>query len=322
VCRCGQSMDAMDGSVGFRVIARDMDVLDALQEPGPSLRVFRNTEDAYREAELRNVPIFLYLGYERCGQCDRVQAQLFRDPEFVAYCNAHLVVLIGHSTRDWNDLPKTPLTADGVFFAHNNAYLAELHQVFEDFSVRRDPALGPLPEHVSLFQISPSFNLLNPHRHLITYPEDAVLASEQDLWVLKRGMAEGWREKFEEAQARLGLHLTLEEFENNAPLPDTTWEPTPEDAQMWRRALASMRELHAALALHFDDAGAYPDSLFELRQHFAGLRLPQDPFRGTYFRYERTPDGYTLTCHGAGDRPGGTEIPEKDIVFTQAGMQE
>lgn len=63
VCRCGQPMDAMEGSVGFRVVVTED--LGALVENAPKLRTFVDTSDAYAEAEERNVPIFLYLGYER-----------------------------------------------------------------------------------------------------------------------------------------------------------------------------------------------------------------------------------------------------------------
>ncbi|MHC4840336.1 MAG: formylglycine-generating enzyme family protein [Planctomycetota bacterium] len=63
VCRCGQPMEAMEGSVGFRVVVTEG--LDALVDNGPKLRTLVNTYDAYEEAEARNCPIFLYLGYER-----------------------------------------------------------------------------------------------------------------------------------------------------------------------------------------------------------------------------------------------------------------
>jgi hypothetical protein len=324
VCRCGQGMDAMDGSVGLRVAVRDPDVLRHFAPPEPQLRVHTSTAEAFLEAEMRNVPVLLYLGYERCGQCDRLQAQLFKDPEFVAYCNANLVVLIGHHTRDFNDLPKTPLAPDGVFFAHTNAYLADMYQVFEDFSIRRDPMLGPLPDHVAMFTISPALFLLNPHRRLIRDPEDAVLAGERDLWSLKSGGTdpEHWQPHFERAQAALGPSLTREQYLADAPLPQPTWEPTPEDEAMWRRALAGMEQIHEVLAHYRAEQGEYPESLETARNYFENGRIPQDPFRGTYFRYQRTDTGYQLRCHGAHDLPGGEAIPDKEITFTQSGRKE
>lgn len=64
VCRCGQPLDAMDGSVGFRVIVRDKAVIEKLAPPKTRLRTLADTTDALTEAAARNVPIFLYLGYE------------------------------------------------------------------------------------------------------------------------------------------------------------------------------------------------------------------------------------------------------------------
>lgn len=65
VCRCGQNMDAMDGSVGFRVVVRGPEVLRAVETPKSALRTLADTWNAYEEAAARNVPILLYLGYER-----------------------------------------------------------------------------------------------------------------------------------------------------------------------------------------------------------------------------------------------------------------
>lgn len=62
VCRCAQPMYTMEGSVGFRVVVTEG--LDAVVENSPKLRTFVDTSDAYYEAEERNCPIFLYLGYE------------------------------------------------------------------------------------------------------------------------------------------------------------------------------------------------------------------------------------------------------------------
>jgi formylglycine-generating enzyme required for sulfatase activity len=322
VCRCGQGMDAMDGSVGLRVIVRDEEVLRHFVTEDPQLRVFTNTSDAYFEAESRNVPILLYLGFERCGQCDRVQAQLFKDPEFVAYCNENLVVLVGHSAREWNDLPKTPLAPGGIFFAHTNAALEEMYEVYLDFGLERDPRLGPLPDSIALFTISPLLALINPHRDMIIDPQDAVLKDERDLWSLKTGsVTVNWREHFEEAQAMLGPHLTHAQYEDHEPAPETTWTPTPEDEEMWSRALMGMTLLHTALTRYHDDHDEYPEQITDVRDYFHLSRLPQDPFTGRYFRYELTETGYRLTCYGKGDQPGGTEGPEKDIIFTDEGHQ-
>lgn len=325
VCdRCGQGMDAMEGSVGFRVVVSDPGVLKQFTVEKPRLRTFTNTLDAYMEAEERNVPIFLYQGYERCGQCDRVQAQLFTHPEFVDYCNENLVVLIGHNTRDFNDMPKTPVTNDGLFFVHTAAPLKEMQEVWWDFSLGREVFYVPLPDSVPLFRISPGLVLLNPHRKQVRNPDDAVLASDDTFHGHKGGgEVEFFLEQFRRAQAELGRGLTLAEYERGAEPPETTWRPTPEDAGLWRQALSRMTRLHDALTAHATEHdGDFPETLHELRDRFDNGRLPQDPFLGDYFRYEVTDGGFTLTCYGAGDIPGGEEIPERDIVFTREGQKE
>ena len=323
VDRCGQNMDAMEGSVGFRVVVSDPDILKQFAVEKPKLRTFTNTLDAYDEAEERNVPIFLYQGYERCGQCDRVHAQLFQHPDFVEYCNENMVVLIGHNTRDFNDMPKTPVTDDGIFFVHTVAPLEEMQEVWWEFSLWREVRYVPLPDSVSLFRISPGLVVLNPHRKQIRNPDDAVLIGDDEFHGMKGGGHVDWFiEQFKKAQAVLGPGLTLKEYEAGADQPETKWTPTPEDADTWNKARSDMEWITKALnAYALDNNGEYPETQHELREYFPGGRLPQDPFLGDYFRYEITEDDFALTCYGAGDRPGGQDIPEKDIVFTSVGQK-
>lgn len=318
VCRCGQPMDAMEGSVGFRVVVRDPAIVNMLAPPPSMLRVFTNTYDAYAEAGHRNVPILLYMGYERCGQCDRVQAQLFTDPAFVEYCNENIVVLIAHSTRAFNDLPKTPIDDKGIFFAHTGARLAEMQEVWDDFSIMRTTRYVPLPDSVPLFVISPGLFLLNPHRHDVRDPQDAVLIGEEAFMGHKGGGdRDVFLRLFKEAQEKLGQGQSLADYQADQPSPETTWQPTPEDAAMWERAKRNMDLIAKALRKHKADYEEYPESVDELREYFTRGWLPQDPFAGDYFRYKRTEEGFELTCYGAGDIPGGEETPDKDIVINE-----
>lgn len=314
VDRCGQPMDAMDGSVGFRVCAPVPKHMIRDLTGGPKLRVVTDTLEAYDEAQARNVPIFLYLGYERCGQCDRVQAEVFTDPGFVEYCNNNVVVLIGHNRRYFNDMPKTPLAPDGTFFAHYGVKLEAIEQVWEDFSLQRTRRLVPLPDSVPLFQISPGMYLLNPHRQQIRNPDDAVLIDDREFMGHKTGgSVDHLLQLIGKAQQWLGAGQSLADFNAGKDAPETTWQPTPEDAAMWQKAKARMDEVVAALELFKREWGDYPEEYEELRDYFRRGWLPQDPFMGDYFRYRRTETGYTLTCYGAGDLPGGDEIPEQDI---------
>ncbi|MEM7164381.1 MAG: SUMF1/EgtB/PvdO family nonheme iron enzyme [Planctomycetota bacterium] len=320
VDRCGQDMDLMEGSVGFRVCITDPEVLQHFAVAKPKLRIFTDALDAYEEASERNVPIFLYMGYERCGQCDRVQAQLFQDPQFIDYCNQHLVVLIGHCTRDSIDMPKTPVTDDGIFFAHSGVPLEDIQQVWWDFSMWRVAHYVRLPDSVPLFQISPGLFLLNPYREQVRNPDDAVLIDDQRFMRHKGGLeVPFYLDRFREAQAKLGVGLTLQQYQDGAEAPPTDWRPTPEDAKLWRTALDRMQTLRAALQqFAADNGGRYPEGLEALRSLLRHGWLPQDPFRGEYFRYELTTSGFRLVCHGRGDQVGGEMIPERDIVCTES----
>jgi formylglycine-generating enzyme required for sulfatase activity len=324
VCRCGQNMDAMDGSVGFRVVVRDPEILKQFVAEPPKLRVLTDTLDAYNEAAERNVPIFLFMGYERCGQCDRVLAQIFTDPDFVDYCNRHMVVLAGINRREFNDMPKTPLADGDMYFAGLHAPLIELEQVWEDFSLWRSAHYVPLPDSLCLFRISPGMAVLNPHRKLVRNPTDAVLVNDDAFHGRKTGGGiDHYLALFRLAQAKLGRGLTRAEHEAGVDVPETAWRPTPEDAALWERTREAMSELTKVLQMYsLENEGEYPETLEDVRNYFERGILPQDPFLSDYFRYTRTDEGFELKCFGRGDEPGGDEIPDKDIVFTEEGRQD
>ncbi|MHC4956388.1 MAG: SUMF1/EgtB/PvdO family nonheme iron enzyme, partial [Planctomycetota bacterium] len=104
---CVQPMEVADRSVGFRCAMSDPDPERAGKKPAkaPVLRLAKSWDAAKKEAQKRRVPIFLSLQFDTCGQCDRTRAQLFRDPRFIAYCNAKMVVAIGHKPGDAVDDP-------------------------------------------------------------------------------------------------------------------------------------------------------------------------------------------------------------------------
>lgn len=162
---CAQPMSATEGSVGFRTLVRDQAVLKALSlETSSKLIVFDETEKAFAEASKRNVPIFLFLGFETCGQTDRVRAQILTDPKFIAYCNEKIVVLAGHNPGEGSQAP-VPAGADGGSLLIPGCKLENLEQVFDDFVWMVDVTLVPL--QIRQFKVSPGMFVLNPHKELL-----------------------------------------------------------------------------------------------------------------------------------------------------------
>lgn len=94
------------------------------------------------------------------------------------------------------------------------------------------------------------------------------------------------------------------------------------DKAKWTKAQTEMGEIQKALnqyALEHDST--YPDSLEALTESYFKSGLPKDPFSRDDYIYELTDSGFTLTCLGKDLAEGGAESPEKDIVFTESGLQ-
>ncbi|MEZ6007740.1 MAG: hypothetical protein R3F05_08205 [Planctomycetota bacterium] len=56
--------------------------------------------DAVDRAERERKPCSLCLHYDTCAASRRTRAQLFRDPQFIAYVNEHLVMVVGMHPGD------------------------------------------------------------------------------------------------------------------------------------------------------------------------------------------------------------------------------
>ncbi|MEE9391966.1 MAG: SUMF1/EgtB/PvdO family nonheme iron enzyme [Planctomycetota bacterium] len=226
VDRCGQPLESMEGSVGFRVVVRDPKVLQSLGAIAETLRISVDTEEALAEASHRNVPILLYKGYETCGQCDRVQGELFREPEFVRFANQNVIVLAGHDVREGNGVPKLPLDEKGRFFAHSKRDIDELRFVFEDFKRDSPVKYFPVPEEVELFIISPGLFLLNPHVELMKGPADPILIAEQAFMRHKTGGSiDVFKGLIKEAQGYLGPGMSWADYRGGKPALVTSWRP-------------------------------------------------------------------------------------------------
>ena len=167
---CVQPMGVADRTVGFRVVMDDPEPDRPLRTraKGPQLLLRTDFSEAIEEAQARNVPVFLSLHLDTCGQCDRTRAQLFRDKRFVEFANEHLVVLVGQDpgdaslgiVRSGEDLPSP----------YKGIARTALQQIYRQ-GLRV----------VGAFQISPGNFLLDPHAAKPGAGSAAMLVEERSL---------------------------------------------------------------------------------------------------------------------------------------------
>jgi len=92
------------------------------------------------------------------------------------------------------------------------------------------------------------------------------------------------------------------------------------DKAKWTKAQTEMGEIQKALNQYsLDHDGDYPDSLDVLKESYFKSGLPKDPFTKDDYIYEKSDTGFILTCYGKDQAQGGQEVPDKDIMFNEAG---
>jgi len=157
--------------VGFRCAMDDPepDRAPRTAAPAPVLRIARDFDAAVAEARARKVPLFLSLLHDTCGQCDRTIAQCYRNPRFVAFCNEHVVVVLGHQPWDADDHPH-PARADGSCTVHPGVACREHEELY-----RRGLAV------VGGFRTSPGNFVLDPRKMEKGAGSKAVLVPEAEL---------------------------------------------------------------------------------------------------------------------------------------------
>jgi hypothetical protein len=93
------------------------------------------------------------------------------------------------------------------------------------------------------------------------------------------------------------------------------------DETRWTTAQTEMAEITKALNKYsLDHAGAYPPSLAPLTTTYFPNGVPKDPFSKGDYHYERTSSDFTLVCLGKDLKPGGAEVPERDVIFDETGQ--
>jgi len=186
---CMQPMEVAERSVGFRCAMTDPDPDRAPRTAAPpaTLKLAKSWDAAVAEARRRRVPLFLSLQFDTCGQCDRTRAQLFRDPRFVAYCNARLVVAIGHKPGHAGEDPHPPREDDSCPL-YDGLECWE-HEAIFNYAL---PVVGR-------FQVSPGNFVLQPDRCEVDAGRRAMLVQEREL--AKWGNdVEGYLAAFERAR--------------------------------------------------------------------------------------------------------------------------
>jgi general secretion pathway protein G len=93
------------------------------------------------------------------------------------------------------------------------------------------------------------------------------------------------------------------------------------DKAKWTKAQTEMGEIQKALNQYqLDNDGEYPDALEALKEDYFKSGVPKDPFTKDDYVYEKLDSGFTLTCLGKDGQEGGTDVPEKDIIYNEAGL--
>jgi len=190
---CMQPMQAAERSVGFRCVMDDPEPDRAPRRAAaaPALRLAPSLDEAVAEARRRHVPIFLVLLYDSCGQCDRLRAETFTDPRFVAYCNEHLVMAVGHQPGDAFEDPHPAGEDDAC-------------PLYPGLTCRQHEILfGQGLAVVGSFVVSPGCFVLDPERVAAGAGAGAVLVGERAF--PKWGAAvDAYLAAFDRARALLG----------------------------------------------------------------------------------------------------------------------
>ncbi len=208
---CVQPMGVAERSIGFRVVTEDPEPDRPTYVPlaGLALRLALDFSEAMEEARERKVPLFLSLHYDTCGQCDRMRAEMMRDPKFIAFVNEHLVMLVGHSAGDAaryamkEDSKERPVFYPGLDET-------DLHSIF-----RR--GLNVVVD----FTVSPGNFLLDPNKVRPAADADAHLVEAASLSKWGNDV-DGYIEAFKRAQKTMRERY-------GKPMARKAWLATQED---------------------------------------------------------------------------------------------
>lgn len=109
----------------------------------------------------------------------------------------------------------------------------------------------------------------------------------------------------------LGIIGTIAVYYSTGRVEPTKWESARTEVSQLQKALNTWALTHN---------NEYPDSLEAIAADFPGGRVPHDPFTSEPYLYERTEEGFELTCFGKDGVEGGAKEEDRDIVFDQRGQ--
>ncbi|MBX3472818.1 MAG: SUMF1/EgtB/PvdO family nonheme iron enzyme [Planctomycetes bacterium] len=216
-----QRMDTAEGTVGFRTVIRNPEVIKALGfNPRPVLRIQDDIKAAFEEATKRNVPVFLFLSFDTCGQSDRTRAQVFTDQRFVTWMNENAVVLAGHHPGDSGNTPVDD--PEGPSLMYPGCRSEKLRAVYAELCEIID--IKRWPQSVWDFQQSPAQFALNPHEDLFDSVDDMLLVGEDGF--PKGGEdVQTYLDAMAGAQKQLGTGQSRADYLAGKPAPKTAWKP-------------------------------------------------------------------------------------------------
>ncbi|MCL4730778.1 MAG: formylglycine-generating enzyme family protein [Planctomycetes bacterium] len=216
-----QRMDTAESTVGFRTVIRDPAVLAALGVTSrPVLRIYDEIKPALEEAAKRNVPVFLFLSFDTCGQSDRTRAGIFGDERFITWMNENVVVLAGHHPGDSANAPVDDPEGPSVMYPGCRA--EKLRAVYSELCEVID--IKRWPQAVWDFKQSPGQFALNPHEDLFDSVDDMILVGEDGF--PKGGEdVQQYLDALARAQKELGPGQSRADYLAGKPAPKTAWKP-------------------------------------------------------------------------------------------------
>ncbi len=185
--------------------------------------------DAVDEARRRNAILFVTLHWDGCGNCDRFESKIGRDPRFVAYVNENVVPLLGAMNQEGIE-PHASLP-DGRCWIYPPLTCEQHRAVF---------ASGL--DAMVWFPMSPGHAILTPNVGNAPTRDEFVMVPDERL--PDEGTVESWIETFRACQERLGPAIGWTEYRKRPRPPEAEPRETERlraEREAWRQLVEARR---------------------------------------------------------------------------------